>query len=189
MVRLIGCIVSVFFVNQAVAEDVGIRFWEMEAGTRWVIERLEDKVREEETFMGKEGDYFITEEVHIKPSGERRFIFKNFYDAKGRRVRGERNGMAVTFKPFQCRYVVGDCTEASSIPWEYTPDNEKHFERTSKRKNRLDGDMFYVGWFLSSGELKEFPFKLGKYNLRISSEYKNNLGETRGFRLVELFEP
>ena len=189
MGRLFGCIVGVFFVGQACAEDVGIRFWDMEVGTRWVIERLEDKVREEETFLGQEGNRFITEEVHIDDAGNRRFMFKNFYDAEGRLVRGERNGAAFTYEPFQCRFAVGDCTHASSIPWTYTPENEKYLKGTSQWRNRLDGDTFYVGGVLSSGEVKEFPFKLGKYNLRISSEYKNNLGETKGLRFIELFEP
>lgn len=173
----------------AAAQEIGIQFWDMKPGTKWVTETLDEpKSLREETFLGQEGDFYITE-MYRTENGERKFIFKNFYDAKGRRVRGERDGAAVTYEPFQCRYTVGDCTHHSSVPHYYKPSNDKYLERSSDHKNRLEGDTFYLGWVATDGSVKEFPFVLGKYNLRVGQKYKNNLGDVRGFKLIELVEP
>ena len=72
----------------------GIQFDQMKPGTQWTIENVYDQSRREETYLGREGEFHITEYFGTEPSGERRFIFKRYYDAQGRLVRGERNGAA-----------------------------------------------------------------------------------------------
>lgn len=177
-------------INSAAAEDVGIEFWKMKIGTQWLTQTIEDEqLIREETYLGEENGFFITEYYEIKSDGTRRFIFKNFYDQKGRRVRGERNGMALNFTPFQCRYAVGACIHESSIPYRYEPDNTKYLVTSSDHVNRLEGRNFYLGHVLSDGSIREYPFELGTYNLRIGSRYKNNAGVEKGFRLIEIKEP
>lgn len=176
-------------MGPALSQDVGIHFDQMQPGTQWTIEYIDDKTRREETYMGREGDFHITEYAAIEPNGERRFTFKRFYDAQGRLVRGERDGAAMTVLPFSCRYAVGNCTHDSKIPNVYAPSNDKFLESKRHHVNRLEGRVFYFGTVLSDGTVREYPFELGKYNLRVGLEYENALGQKRGFRLVEIMEP
>ncbi|WP_298356311.1 hypothetical protein [uncultured Litoreibacter sp.] len=173
----------------AAAQDVGLQFDEMPVGTQWTIEYLDDQARREETYLGREGDFHITEYVGIKPTGERRVIFKRSYDAEGRLVKGERDGAANTTLPFSCRYAVGECTHESKIPNVYSPSNDGFLESTRRHVNRLEGGVFYFGMVLSDGTVREFPFELGKYNIRVAQEYENNLGQKRGFKLISIVEP
>jgi|GEM_PF-5091260 len=176
-------------VQGAAAQDVGIQFDEMPIGTRWTIEYLDDQAQREETYLGREGDWHITEYFGIEPSGEREMIFKRYYDAQGRLVRGERDGVANTKLPFSCRYRVGNCTHVSKVPYAYSPSNIRYSESKRAHVNRMEGNVFYFGTVLSDGSVREYPFELGDYNIRVGLEYVNNLGETRGFRLVEIVEP
>ena len=176
-------------MGPAMAQDIGIQFDQMQPCTRWTTENIDDQSRREETYLGREGDFYITEYIGTKPSGEQRFVFKRYYDTQGRLVRAERDGAAMTVLPFSCRYAVGKCTHNSKVPYVYGPSNDRFSEKTLHHENRLEGRVFYFGTVLSNGSVREYPFELGKYNLRVGQEYENNLGQKRGFKLVEIVEP
>ena len=176
-------------IGPAMAQDVGIQFDQMKPGTQWTIENVHDQSRREETYLGREGEFHITEYFGIEPSGERRFIFKRYYDAQGRLVRGERDGAALTYQPFSCRYTVGECSHFKKLPHVYSQSNTRFRESTLHHVNRVDGGVFYFGTVLSDGSVREYPFELGKYNLRVGQAYETNLGQKRGFKLIEIVEP
>lgn len=129
------------------------------------------------------------EVVSVSFDGEQRFVFKRYYDTQGRLVRAERDGAAMTVLPFSCRYTVGKCTHDSKVPYVYAPSNDRFSEKTLHHVNRLEGRVFYFGTVLSNGSVREYPFELGKYNLRVGQEYENFLGQKPGFKLVEIVEP
>ncbi len=173
----------------AMAQDVGIQFDDMPVGTQWTIEHLDDQARRQETYLGREGDWHLTDYVGINPDGSQRWVFRRYYDAEGRLVKGEREGAANSTLPYSCRYVVGDCTHHSKVPKTYSPSNDGFLERMRSHVNRLEGDTFYFGTVLSDGSVREYPFKLGKYNIRVGQEYETALGAKRGFKLIGIVEP
>lgn len=188
MKALITSAFCAFAAQAGFAQEVGIQFDQMPIGTKWVTQNVGDEELAEETYLGPEGDTYITDFYRIN-GGKRRFIFRKTYDAQGRWMSGARNGAATSYAPYSCRYVVGECSHTSQIPHVFEPDNSKFLSSTSAFKNRLENGVFYLGTVLSNGDVREYPFVLGKYNLRVGQDYENALGQKRGFKLVELVEP
>ncbi len=177
------------------ASEVGIRFSEMEIGTRIVtapvkddnaasLSNFEKTVAEE--YVGQQDGFHLTRLSHLNRDGSWKPVVTIYYDEQGRRVKSERNGRWSTYTPYSCTFVLGSCEHTYVY---YNPITKKDVTNVDRYKNRLEGDTFYRGYVRSDGSLLEIPYKLGRYNFRISSEYTNALGHKRGHRLVEFHEP
>ena len=181
-------IIAIFFASPANSQDVGIKFNEMKIGTTLVTEFLGKKpFRLSEKYLGKRGNNFVTEVIRITNKGKSVFSSTSFYDTKGRLVRRDRSEGFEEYTPYSCFYVVGECRHGYQYPNPFK--NNKQTKNSGKYINRLENDTLIVTWKTISDSIVEIPYKLGPYNLRISSNYKNALGQQRGHKLIELIEP
>ena len=179
---------TTFIAFPAHAEDVGIKFDEMKIGTTLVTEfHGSDPIRLSEKYVGRRGDFFVTEVMRSKGDEEPEFSSTSFYDSKGRLVRRDRTKGFEEYTPYSCMYALGECKHGYQYPNPFK--DYKQTKNSSEYVNRLEGDTYYVTWKMVDGSIAEVPYKLGPYNLRVSSEYKNALGQQRGFRLIELKVP
>ncbi len=167
--------------------DVGIQFDQMPIGTKLTIRlRGFSTYLVEEEFMGSEDGFFVMKIRKINDDDSRKELTKAFYDAEGRHVYSERFGKTNTYEPYNCRYVLGEC---EMIYTYYNSLTDKYVTNTSKRVNRIEDDVLYLGIFDALGDLYEVPMTLGPFNLRVSNEYKDALGDDAGYSFVDLHIP
>lgn len=172
----------------AFAADVGIRFDEMPVGTILVTESIgSTPLRQSEQFVGKRGEFFVTEIRRRGKDGQWSIASTNFYDLRGRLVRLNGKNGVQTYEPYSCHYVLGECKHTYRYPNPFK--DNRQIVNTSAYQNRLDGNNLFISWRLVDGKLVELPFRLGRYRLRVANQYRNRLGQEKGFRLIELTVP
>lgn len=177
-------------VLPANAQDVGIQFGKMKVGTTLVTQNLSGKklVRSEK-YLGRRGDFFVTEKSWVNADGTTKRIGNSFYDAKGRLIKTEHKTGQSTYTPFSCMFAVGACKHTHDYPNPFSKKTVKRTKSVSRYDNRLEGNTFIVTWKMADGSTAEVPFQLGPYNFRVSSKYKNALGQLRGHTLIKIIEP
>lgn len=174
----------------ALAQDVGIQFGKMKIGTTLLTQSLSDsKSIKSQKFIGKQGNFYVVEENRIKTDGSTKPLGNTYYDLDGREAKADWHDGPAYYKPYSCMYTVGTCEHTLDYPNPLTKKKVKRSTSVRKYNNRLQGNTLIVTWELSSGKTHEVPFELGAYNFRISSRYKNALGQLRGHKLIELIEP
>lgn len=184
--------VALVFVStlSVYAKDVGIKFDEMAVGTTLVTQSLSGKKRVSvEKYIGKRNGFHLMEESWLSPDGTSEPLGEVLYDNKGRRVRSERSRGSFIHTPFSCHFALGECTHIYDYPNQFSKKKNKRTKSVGRYKNRFEGDTLYVTWKMADDSIAEVPIKLGPYNLRVSSEYKNALGQLRGHKLIEIIEP
>jgi len=171
------------------AEDIGLQFDDMPIGTKLITETLDDDPQQyAETYVGKKGEFHVIELSRIKSDGTEPRILVRLYDEAGRLIRKEKDGkLNSSNTPFSCEYVLGPCeqTYVYANPFK----NGKLVTHDDFYRNELRGKTLTVAKQLADGSFLEIPYELGPYNLRVSSKYTNNLGQVRGYRLIEISEP
>lgn len=179
-----------FIMTSAFAQDVGIQFDKMKIGTTLLTQSLsdDDKIKSQK-FVGKQGDFYVVEESHIKADGTSKALGNTYYDSEGREAKADWFDGPAYYKPYSCFYAAGNCKQTLDYPNPLTKKKEKRSVSVRQYDNRLEGDTFIVTWKMASGKTHEVPFELGPYNFRVSSRYENALGELRGHKLIELIEP
>ncbi|MGB7301680.1 MAG: VWA domain-containing protein [Burkholderiaceae bacterium] len=174
----------------AFAQDVGIQFEKMTIGTTLVTQSLGDdaSVKSQE-FIGQQGDFYVVKERRIDTDGASRPLGNTYYDLKGREVKADWHDGPAYYTPYSCMYAVGACEQSLDYPNPLTKKKVKRTVTVRKYVNRLEGNKLTVTWQLANGKTHEVPFELGPYNFRVSSRYKNALGQLRGHKLIELIDP
>ena len=186
----IALLSSLLFAAPAYAKDAGIQFDKMKIGTTLITQSLSGKKRIlSQKYVGKRGDFFVIEESWRIPNEATESLGNVFYDAKGREVRSERPRGEFIYTPFSCMQTVGECANIYDYPNLFTKKKNKRTKSRSRYINRIEGTSFYVTWKMADDSIAEVPFQLGPYNFRVSSEYKNVLGQVRGHKLIEIIEP
>jgi hypothetical protein len=181
-------VLTLLAIQQVYAQEVGIDFESMPVGTTLVTETHGSRpVRLSERYLGKRENFFVTEETRLKKDGEWQFHSTTYYDLEGRLVRRDLTKGFIEYKPWSCHYVLGECEHAYQYPNPFK--QYKQTKNTQKFTTRLENDTLIVSWTLIDGRIAEAPFKLGPYNLRVSSEYKNRLGEDTGYKFIDLVVP
>ncbi len=174
----------------AYAQDVGIKFGEMKVGTTLVTQSLSGKKRvTAKKYIGQKDNHFVMEEHWLNPDGTKVNLGKVYFDQQGRETGSDRRRGEFIYTPYSCMFAIGECEHTYDYPNRFTKKKIKRTKSTSRYKNRLEGDTFFVTWKLADGSTAEVPFKLGPYNFRVSAEYKNTLGQLRGHKLIEIIEP
>lgn len=173
----------------ALADDVGIDFDAMPVGTVLVTETREDEPqRYHETYLGREGAFHVVEIGRPDGKGGVKPLTRRFFDAGGRLVRSEKKGrFQSSHTPFSCEYSTGPCETVYVYANPFR--DGKRVTHRRRYVNRLDGTILTVSLARRGQDPLEIPYELGRYNLRVSSEYTNALGQIRGFRLIEIVEP
>ena len=179
--------VGLWMARAGVSQEVGIRFSELDAGTKLTTQQrgFSDATIVEE-YVGREGDHHVFEVGERLDDGSLKPISRSFYDAEGRMIYIMKGDKKSSYTPFSCSFVLGECEHELSY---YNPLSKKFVERTETFKNRRDGEIFYLGVIQSDGEMFEVPYRLGPHNLRISNEYQNALGQDTGYSFVRLDVP
>ena len=186
--RCLTLITTMIIVSPAIAQEVGIKFHEMKIGTTLVTESYgTNPIRLSEKYIGKSGDFYVTEITRGKRGETLKFSSTSFYDSRGRLIRRDRTKGFEEYTPFSCHYTLGNCKHGYQYPNPFK--DYKQTKNSSEYTNRLEGDQLIITWKMADDSIAEVPYKLGPYNLRVSSSYKNALGEQRGHKLIELIEP
>lgn len=185
---LIVFLVAALLSVPSLAQDVGIKFDEMPIGTTLVTEVFSSKpFRRSEKYIGKRDEFYVVETSLIRTGGKIERYSTDYYDLKGRLIRRDRSRGFEEYSPYSCHYELGVCVHRYQYPNPF-----KNYNQTANKRKyitRLEGDTLIVSWSLADGNVAEVPFKLGPYNLRLSSENVNRLGRKTGYKFVDLIEP
>lgn len=160
----------------------------MPPGTTLITETIGPRpLRLSEKFLGRRGEFFVIESRRRGTDGRWLLASTDYYDLQGRLVRRDRKNGTETYKPYSCLYTTGECQHIHRYPNPFK--NHRQTQNTRQYTSRLEGDELIVSWALVDGKRAEVPFRLGRYRLRVASEYRNRLGQEKGHRLIELIIP